>query len=370
VPILTAALGLAILIIVLWDGFETMVLPRRVTRKVRLARMFYRTTWSLWSGIGRRMAQNRRRETLLSIFGPLSLFLLFVLWGLSLLLSFGLMFYAAGAGGFWWCLYLSGSSFFTLGSALPATGLQKVITIAEGGIGMGFLALVISYLPVMYQSFSKREAVISLLDARAGSPAAAVELLRRHGHGHGMECLPELLRQWEQWAAELLESHVSYPVLMYFRSQHDNQSWLSALTTILDTCVLVIHGVEGQAVWQAQLTFAMARHAVVDLAQILRSAPRPPSPDRLPPADWKRLEEALEKAGVHLGRDPEAGAKIAELRAMYEPFVNSLADYLLLRFPPWLHGGRPDNWRTSAWGRIAARKSVLPLADLCDDDHS
>jgi ion channel len=369
VPVLTAVLGIAILLIVLWDGFETMVLPRRVTRKVRLTRLFYRTAWRLWSGIGRRMAQGKRRDAYLSIFGPLSLFLLFLLWGISLLVSFGLLFYAAGAGSFLSCLYMSGSSFFTLGSATPRTGLEKIITIAEGGLGMGFLALVISYLPVMYQSFSRREAVISLLDARGGSPAAALELLRRHGHGQGMDCLPELLRSWEHWAAELLESHVSYPVLVYFRSQHDNQSWLAALTTILDTCTLVIQSTGGETGWQAQLTFAMARHAVVDLAQILRIEPRAPHPDRLPPADCQHLQKTLAKAGIDMTHDSAAAEKIAELRAMYEPFVNSMADYLLLRLPPWLHSGRVDNWRTSAWGRISIHTSVLPLADLGDEEH-
>src|SRR4029079_15612863 len=116
-------------------------------------------------------------------------------------------------------------------------------------MGMGFLALVISYLPVMYQSFSRRETVISLLDARAGSPAAAVELLRRHAHVHAIGELGELLNNWERWAAEVLEGHISYPVLLYFRSQHDNQSWLATLTTILDTCALMIHAVEGPLAW-------------------------------------------------------------------------------------------------------------------------
>jgi hypothetical protein len=316
------------------------------------------------------MAPGKRRETYLSIYGPLSLFLLFLLWGVSLLLAFGLLYWSAGAPDFLSGLYVSGSSFFTLGSVVAQSGMDKVISVAEAGLGLAFLALVISYLPVMYQSFSSREIVISLLDARGGSPAAALELLRRHGHGHGMESLPDLLRDWERWAAGLLESHVSYPMLVYFRSQHDNQSWLGALTTILDTCALVIHGVGGSTGWQAQLTFAIARHAVVDLAQILRSPPRPPDPNRLSAADYDRLVSTLAKAGIDLRQDPETAAKLQELRAMYEPFVNSIAGYLLLQLPPWLHSGRVDNWRTSAWGRISSRTSALPLADVGDDDHS
>ncbi len=366
--ILCAVLGLALLFFILWDGFETVVLPRRVTRRIRLTRLFYRASWEIWRGIGSRMAPGKRREAFLSIYGPLSLFFLFGLWAFGLLLSFALFYRGSEGIDFPTCLYLSGTTFFTLGTATPKVGFDRLISVLEAGLGMGFLATIISYLPVMYQAFSRREVIISLLDARGGSPSAAAELLRRHGHGHGMELLVGLLREWERWAAELLESHVSYPVLCFFRSQHDNQSWLAAMTTILDTSALVIHTTTGATAWQAQLTFAMARHTIVDLAQILSTAPQSPPADRLPPADFEQIQDMLTKAGIDLCRSPEFPNKIAELRALYEPFVNSMANYLLLRLPPWLHSGRLDNWRTSAWGRISTHKSVLPLADL-DDDH-
>jgi hypothetical protein len=372
VQILTALFGLAILVFVLWDGFEAMVLPRRVTRKIRVSRLFYRTTWRIWSAIGRRLPQGKRREAYLSIFGPLSLLLLFGVWVLGLGLSFGLLYWAFDpTSSLWSAFHLSGNTFFTLGSVSPKSEAGRFISIAEAGLGLGFLAMVISYLPVLYQSFSKREVTISQLDARAGSPASAVELLRRHVQGgQPLDSLQQFLREWERWSAELLESQISYPVLCYFRSQHDNQSWLAALTTILDTCTLMIQGGGGAAGWQAQLTFAMARHAIVDLAQILSSAPRAPVPDRLPPPEFERLRSILAKAGLNLPREPETAERVAELRAMYEPFVNSLADRLLLRLPSWFSSGRIDNWRTSAWGRISTRSSVLPLADLGDEEHS
>jgi hypothetical protein len=369
VSILTAVLGLAILLFILWDGFETMVLPRRVTRKIRLARVFYRSSWKLWAALGRRMPPGKRRETYLSVYGPLSLFLLFALWVGGLLYSFALFYCAFDLVDLRTGLYTSGSSFFTLGTVTPRTGISRFITVAEAGLGMAFLALVIAYLPIMYQAFSRREVIISLLDARGGSPSAAGELLRRHGHGDGMDLLAGLLRDWERWSAELLESHISYPVLCYFRSQHDNQSWLAAIVTMLDTSALAIHTATGPAAWQAQLTFAMARHSIVDLAQILRTPPQPPPVDRLPAADFDQLTASLAKAGIDLRRDPRLRDKLAELRAMYEPFVNSLGNYLLLRLPPWLHSGRIDNWRTSAWGRISSHSAVLPLADLGDDEH-
>ena len=155
------------------------------------------------------------------------------------------------------------------------------MAVAETGIGFGFLAVVISYLPVLYQAFSHREVTIALLDARAGSPPTAAQLLVRLARHRNFAPLDRFLEEWERWAAEVLESHVSFPVLSYYRSQHDNQSWLAALTAILDTAALVIAGAKGVDPYQAQLTFAMARHAVVDLAQVYNVPPIEPDPGPL-----------------------------------------------------------------------------------------
>src|SRR5438128_3297382 len=188
------------------------------------------------------------------------------------------------------------------------------------------MAVIIGYLPVLYQAFSRREVVIALLDARAGSPPSAGQLLLRLGRaGAGAEAAAPLLAEWERWSAELLESHLSFPVLSYYRSQHDNQSWLSAITTILDTCALLIVGVKDATPYQAQLTFAMARHAIVDLALVFRTPPLVPDPDRLPNDRLLQLRALLREAGLSLREGPAVDAKLAELRAMYEPFVNALA---------------------------------------------
>jgi hypothetical protein len=370
VHVLAAVAGIAILLFVLWDGFETIVLPRRVTRKSQ--HIYYLTAWRVWSAIGRRMQPAKRREAYLSIFGPLSLLLLFGVWVFGLLVGFGLLYWSfSSVADFPSALYLSGNALFTLGSTRAHDAPGALISVIEAGLGMAFLALVISYLPVLYQSFSRREVAIVQLDARAGSPPVATELLRRHAQGgQALDLLEPFLREWERWAADLLESHISYPVLCYVRSQHDNQSWLGALTAMLDTCTLVIQGGGGAATWQAQLTFAMARHVVVDLAQILRASPHPPVPERLSPADFERLTKAVRRAGLQLDRGPEIAECITELRAMYEPFVNGLAEWLMLRLPGWFASGGIDNWRTSAWGRIASGTAVLPLADLGDSEHS
>jgi hypothetical protein len=371
-------LGVALLFFVLWDAFEAMVLPRRVTRRFRLVRLFYRSSWLVWRALARRLRQPRRRELYLSIYGPLSLLFLFIYWAAALIVAFGMIHWSIGSklrsGGehptFLTDLYMSGSTFTTLGlgDVTPITPAAKFVTVVEAGTGFGFLALVIGYLPVLYQAFSRREVNISLLDARAGSPASAGELLSRHGRSGNMAELAQLLHEWERWAAELMESHLSYPVLSYFRSQHDNQSWLAALTTILDACSLVSAGMEGAPVWQAEMTFAIARHAVVDLAQVLNIPPRQPKQDRLPHADWQRLRASLLASGVPLRSGAEVEARLTELRRMYEPYVNALGSRLLFRLPPWIRpAGAVENWRTSAWGRATGLTAGCPSEH---DDHT
>src|SRR5438034_2769922 len=352
---LGAVVGALVVIIILWDAFEALVLPRRVTRRLRPTRFFYTTTWRLWK-LGARPMRAGRRETYLSYYAPLSLLLLLNLWAFSLVLGFALLQWSLGlalktpdhAPTVWDALYMSGSSFFTLGlgDIVPTTGLSRTLTVVEAGVGFMFLAVMVGYLPVLNQAFSRREVSIVLLDARAGSPPTAAELLRRHGDD--LVGLVALLREWERWAADFLESHLSYPVLTYFRSQHDNQSWLAALTTNLDASALVSVTMEGEPARQARLTFAMARHAVVDVAQVLRRAPRLDMPDRLSPVDARVLEQVLRTIGV-LADPPLQELRL--LRAMYEPYVFALSDHLLMPLPAWAGESVSDNWRTSAWER-------------------
>lgn len=349
-----AILGTVILLIILWDGFEVIILPRRVARKIRLSRLFYLSTWMVWSWLARRVRSPKRRERYLSFYGPLSLLFLIVVWAAGMILAFAMVQWSVGPPkmSFNESIYLSGTTFITLGMGVPHTRLARVVLILKAGIGFGFLAMVISYLPVLYQSFAKRETSILLLDARAGSPPTAAELLRRYGTGHGFPALDELLREWEIWSADLLETYISYPVLAYFRSQHDNQSWLAALTTILDVCAVIIAGIDGLPPWQARLTFAMARHTVVDLAQIVNAPPRPPQPDRMPAESLSRFKAALASAGIVPCKTGNFDAKLQQARLLYEPYVFALAQRFILAPATWMRvSDKLDNWRTSAWER-------------------
>ncbi len=378
--IIAALVGAVLIMGVLWEGFETIVLPRRVTRRFRLTRFFYRRTWRPWSRLVTSYIPPRRQETWLSVFGPLSLLLLLSVWAVVLIVGFALLHWADGSAlmthdgtsGFLTDLYLSGTTFFTLGlgDVIPRTTLARFFVVLESGMGFAFLALVIGYLPALNQSFARREVSISLLDARAGSPPTASEILRRHGHERGMEALRQLLHEWERWSAEFLEGHLSYPVLAYFRSQHDNQSWLGALTAVLDTCALVMAGVEGACERQAELTFAMARHAVVDLSLVFRTRPQEPKHNRLPPEKLAELRELLSSKGVKLHAGEAADRRLAELRWLYEPYVNALAVYFRVRVPPWIAAERMlDNWQASVWERRSVSRKAAEGVEIGSGEH-
>ncbi len=365
---LAAAGGLGLLAAIFWDAFETVLQPRRVSGAFRLARDLQFLIWRGWSAFARNAPSRRRREDILSPFAMLTMLALFAVWAIGLMVGFALLQWALGSriddsahlmNGFLSDLYLSGSTLFTLGlgDVAPGTVAGRFLTVAECGIGLGFLALVIAYLPVLYGAFSRREARIVMLDEWAGSPPSPAVLLKRLAETGETAQISTLLRDWEVWSAELLESHLSYSILAYFRSQHDNQSWLAALTSVLDTCAIVIAGIEGVPSLQARLTFAVARHAVVDLCQVMRARPRGDGPDRLPAAELVTLRALLTSAGLKPYEGGVADHQLAELRTMYEPYVRSLSIHLLMELPGWLPPEkRRFNWETTAWARTGSEE--------------
>ena len=368
--------ALILMAVVLIDAFEVVLLPRRVRHGFRLARLFYRASWMIGRTIAQLIPVGRWRTAFLSAFGPLSLFVLVVVWAIGLIAGFALLHWSLGTAisvadaSFGSYLYFSSTTFFTLGYGdMVATGATgRSLSVAESGLGFVFLAVIVSYLPVLYQAFSRREISILLLDARAGSPPSAGELLRRLAAGRSPIGVGPFLVEWERWAADLLESHISFPVLSYYRSQHENQSWVGALITILDTSALLIASVDGPDGYQARLTFAMARHAAVDLTLVFQTPPLPPPSDRLPEAGLARLRESLCRAGVQMRDGSAVATALSELRGLYEPFVNALAAYFLFALPPF----QPelptvDNWQTSPGMPRSPGLGGLPAAGAGDD---
>jgi hypothetical protein len=367
-------IGVVLVALVLGDVFEVIVLPRRIVRRLRIATLFYRASWTLWSACARRMPTARWRAWFLSLYGPLSLLALLLVWATGIILGFALIFngthcaLTGRAHGLGPCLYLSGVTFFTLGygDVAPLGGFGRFLSVFEAGVGFGTLAVVIGYLPVIYQAFSRRELTIAMLDARAGSPPSAEVLLTRYAGQH--PALEQLLRDWEEWISELMESHISYPVLGYFRSQHDNQSWVTSLATVLDSCVLVIAILPESPAFQAKFTFALARHALVDLAQVFNTPPDRTAPPRLEAEGFERLGHRLAEAGWKVD-EAGCGERADRLRQLYEPYLFSLADRLFVPLPSWTAPEtRIENWQTSAWERLTSQ-AVRTLVRNPADDH-
>jgi hypothetical protein len=193
-------------------------------------------------------------------------------------------------------------------------------------------------------------------------------LLARFGNCPQQAVLDQIFKDWERWAAEVLESHLSYPALSFFRSQHNNQSWLGALTTILDGSALVMAGVDGLRNEQAKITFAMARHAMVDLAQVVNVRYDPKVPDRLRAEDLNRLRQTLATRGVKLREGTEFEEKLSYLRSLYEPYAVAIALNLSIILPPWIHPEKQkDNWQAGPWDRAIQARSLAGRVQHMDD---
>jgi len=394
--------GILLLALVLLDTFQTIILPRRPVGRLRITRLFFLVTWYPWTALSALLPSRRSREQMYSVYGPLALLVLFVVWATLLTCAYGLIYFglnmpfsdpthpATSLQILRSCLYASGTTIFTLGlgDVQPMTHAARGLIVIEAGTGLGFVALVIGYVPVLYTAFSNREISIALLDARAGSPPTAGEMLVRHNFNGGHHALTALLGEWERWAAAMLETHISYPILCYYRSQHDNQSWLAALTAILDTCALLITTVEGPSTRQAQLTIAIARHVLVDLGHVFhREAKekryRESPPTRLADEEFSRLCDLLNDAGFSLCASPDTRARLLSARKLYEPHAQAMADYLHLELPLWAPppanpAARPDGWNTVAQlrspaaiaDRLTAHISLRSTASQLDDRES
>ena len=351
--IAVAALGFLLLATIVADAIQTVVVARHARKVPLITRLLSQFTWVPFAGIGRLFRSESRRENYLGLYGPLSLLMLLGFWAISLIVAFAILQWSAEADlnlpRLVRSLYLSAGTFFTLGSSEPQHTLSKLLMVIEAGFGFTFLGLVIGYLPVLYQSYSSRELRILFLDARAGSPPSAAEFLTRVGRNP--EKLAERLAQWEEWSLDLLQCHLSYPMLAYYRSQHANQSWLGALTTIVDVSALVMLGSSDDLKQQAEFTFAAGRHALVHTASIFHLQPDSIPEPRLKGEDFSRLCDAISNARSPLRADQISKPELQKLMSTYEPYARALSSYFLMALPPCM----PDaptlpNWQVRVWG--------------------
>jgi hypothetical protein len=357
--VIVAVIGGALVISMASEIFVAFLLPRRVKRDPRLVRTIFVYGWRTWRRLARPLPY-QAADTMLGIYGPLGLIINLLLWLSLLILGYACLQWGAGshlgpgthAVDFGNDLYFSAATIAASSPSglAPSTTFARVIQVINAGTGLGIVAIVIAYLPALYQSFSSREATVSQLDARAGSPPSAGRLILRSGADRGWPAVAEYLSGWEVWAAELMETHLAYPFLAFYRSQHINQNWVSALCTILDTCALTIACAPRGTVDSARFTYAIARHAVVDLSYTFHVEPTPPA-DRLPQADLRELLRQLREAGIASAEEPPiVEERLGRTRAFYEPYINAIAVHLGLKLPQWLAPESPTaNWRTTEW---------------------
>jgi hypothetical protein len=348
--VLTSIFGLALLAIVVADAFQTVIVARQGQNLPVITRLFLRLSWAPTAAAARLVKSDSRREKYLGMYGPLTLLLLLGFWALGMILAFAILQWSANLqldgslSSFSDDIYFSAATFFILGLGEPRNLMSKYLMVLEAGAGFSFLGLVIGYLPVLYQSFSNREFRILLLDARAGSPPCAVEFINRGGSGP--DRLEARLANWEEWALNVLECHLSYPMLAYYRSHHANQSWLAALTAIIDVSALVMLSAEGDLKRQAEFTFAAGRHALAHTASVFRTRALHPDQDRLPAQDFSRLRAAIEAGQTFVQPQRISEEELRRLRATYEPLAYALGRYFLMALPPWVpHPRTSDNWR-------------------------
>jgi Ion channel len=349
------AIGLLVWCGVLWDGFATIILPRTVAPMRRTSGRFYRWTWLLWAALARRIRQPDLRVNFLAVFGPLSVVRLLVVWAVLIIVAFTLIYQAlgqrflssAGSVRFDGLVYMSASTFLTLGlgDISCSDPIGRLFIVLEAGTGYTFLALMITYMPLLEQAYQQREVESLLIHSRAGSPPSAIKLLHRYSDTGHSEILRDNLRVTEKWIAETLQSHLAHPVLSFYRAQHLGQSWLISLTSVLDTCALLIAGGDGLLKAQARVTYHMGIRLLKDLTDALSLTVEPRRCVRLSKADLPALLAAVRASNFPLNLGPGAAMQLPRLVRRYDVYVVALSECLLIPLPSWIpaHRSRRKN---------------------------
>lgn len=339
--------GAALILAMVAEFFVAFMLPRRVRRDPQLARGLYGLLWRPWRLAASRLSP-ASEDTMLGFFGPLALLIELIVWVVGIMLGFALLQWAfgsnlgAGAHHFASDVYFSSGEFLSAAvSGSPISGAAKALALAEAATGVFVIFIVIGYLPSIYFAFSRREVAVSQLASRAGTPPTAVHLLRRISEGDRWAQLRDYLGEAEGWVAEMMETHLSYPLLAYYRSQHVNQNWLAALTVIVDASAAIIAALPEGDPAIAEQTYAIGRHALSDLAHQFRV--RPAEPDRLTDAAFDEIWDALESHPLRETADRETmRRRLDHLRRAYEPNAIGLSIALGLALPAWAPAERPS----------------------------
>jgi Ion channel len=333
--------GLLCLALVAWDIFETIVVPRPTPSRFRIARRVVPPAWRFWRWFAPRVRSGNALDSLLGLFAPGVTIVLLGLWLAVLILGYGLLLFALRGQlrpvptGLLEAVYFAGTSVLTLGygdivASGPLTRLT-VLTAAAGGLGV--VALVITFLFSLYGSYQRREVLVVTLSARAKSPPSAVALLETYARLRLVGELPVLFADWERWEAEVLDTHVAYPLLGYFRSSHDDVSWISALGAVLDAAALVLTTIRGVPRGQAEITKRVGAHLVEDISNNLHLVGDGSTVDR---EQFMEVYRRLEVAGYDLEPDDQAWRSFEHARGSYAGRLEALAAYWATPATVWV----------------------------------
>jgi hypothetical protein len=340
--VLWFAAGLVIIAIVFYDLFQTVVLPRPAVGRVQLARSVVRPMWLMWRWISQRTSRLERSESRLAAFAPVALLTLFFIWAVSLVVGYGLILdglaeqIRPAPPDLITSIYISASTLVPLayGDFVPEGGAARLVIIAESATGVGLAALAITLLFSLYESFRAREELVVSLDAMAGAPPSGVQLLETAAK-HGMR--PELTStfdEWRAWSAMVLESHLAYPLLVYFRSSHDNEAWINSFGAVMDAAILIISTANDESEGPARLMYKIGSHLVEDMNWVFHfKGSDDPIVER---AEYQVAVERLEKAGYKI-RDIETGwRQFVEMRSTYATPLNQMALWLAIPAAQWI----------------------------------
>lgn len=335
---LEAALGAFLVWAALNDVFASVVVPRPRPARYRPSALLVAATWSLWrSGVDPGGEGAERR---LGIYAPLALISLVIVWLAMLIAGFGLLFHTLAGelrpppADVPTAMYFAGTALLTIGfgDIVPVGGVARLLAVAAGVTGLGVVALTITHLYSLYGSLERRELAVTTLDARAGAPPSGVHLLEESARSGSIDDLPRLFVQWEEWAALLLDSHQAHPILGYFRSSHDRESWVSALGALLDAATLVVTTLADGPRGPATVMRATGSHAVEDLARVFGLAVR--RDHGVERSEFDLAYARLGAAGLRL-RDPDAAWRdFSAQRAEYAAGLMALARHFAV--PPTL----------------------------------
>jgi hypothetical protein len=343
-------LGLLVVLSVLGDVFLSIVLPRRAPRAgqyLRITGYLVPTMWLGWRWIGLRTASAERREVFLGTFGALVVIVLLVAWVAGLVVGYGLLFDALHEQikpqpeNLGTSLYFAGTALLTLGFGdfVANGGVARATALAAAASGLGLFALVITFLFSLYGSFQRREAAVVVLEAAAGAPPSGVTLLETYALGGILDDLPLLFRDWQAWSAEVLDSHLAYPILAYFRSSHDNDSWISSLGAVMDASTLVLTTIEDGPLGWAKLSRAVGGHCLEDLVQYFRLADQ--AEVGVERHEFEAARARLAHAGFRLKDADLAWTNFSRLRLEYAGRVNALARHWATPPAQWIGDRSP-----------------------------